>query len=133
MIVCGATLAGSEVVLVWIDANSNALLASAKVKLDDPYSKTDTGYSADIIRRYLAENRTELLAIKTASTSGKYPAGHVSFRLETLLLLVSPCSVTFLSSQTRAAKEKKHPIDYPGALHKYQHDAYATAVISVHD
>lgn len=133
MIVCGAALAGSEVVLVWIDSHSTAFVTGAKVRLDDPYSKTDTGQSADIIRRYLAENRTDLLAIKTASTSGKYPAGHVSFRLETLMLQVSPCDVIFVSPQTKAAKEKKRPIEYPGGLHKYQHDAYATAVISVND
>jgi len=133
MIGCGVSVSSSEAVFVWVDLPSGVLLqqAKAKVQLNDPYMQGDVAQTFDVIRQLLAERKTGMVAVKKSSTSGKFPASHVAFRLEALIALASPVEVRFVSPQAIAAFVKTEQPEIPGALLKYQTDAYVALMAVV--
>ncbi len=130
MIGCGVSISSNEAVFVWMDLTSGVLLqqAKAKVALNDSYAQSDVIQTFDLIRQLIAERKTGLVAVRKSSTSGKFPASHVAFRLETLIALASPVEVRFISPQAIAAFVKKAEPVVPDVVLKYQTDAYLALV-----
>ena len=130
MIGCGVAISGNEAVFVWVDLASGAVLqnAKAKVQLSDPYMQSDITQTTDLIHQLIAERKTDLVAVRKASTSGKFPALHTAFRLETMIAISSPVSVKFISPQAVAAFVKRHATHIPEVVLKYQQDAYLALI-----
>jgi hypothetical protein len=128
MVTCGISIASSEAILVWVDAPSLRLLGGARVSLSDPYDKADLSRTCELVRQLLAEKRTELVVVRKSSTSGKFGASHVAFRLETIISLSTPCELAFVTAQSVAAFIRREEPTVPEELKKYQLDAYLAVV-----
>ncbi|MFC5578315.1 DUF3010 family protein [Lysobacter niabensis] len=128
MIVCGISIASSEAALVWVDTGAKQLVGSAKVSLADPYDRDDLARTGELVRQLLVERKTGLVVVRKSSVSGKFGAGHVAFRLETIIAISAPCNLEFVSSQSVAAFVKREVPDMPESLRKYQHEAFLAAI-----
>lgn len=128
MIVCGISIASSEATLVWVDSGARQIVGGAKVSLSDPYDRDDLGRTGELVRQFLVERKTELVIVRKSSVAGKFGAGHVAFRLETIIAMSAPCGLEFVSSQSVAAFVKREAPDMPENLRKYQHEAFLAAI-----
>lgn len=124
MIICGVSIASSEAVMVWVDASSFGVVGGSKVELLDPYDKKDLNRTAELFRQLIVEKKTGKVVVRKSSTSGKFSAGHVCFRLETLIAMSVPCDVVFISAQGVSAFVKREGPVFPEGLKKYQQEAY---------
>lgn len=128
MIICGISIASAEATLVWVDADSSHLIGGEKVSLADPYDREDLSRTSGLIRQLLVEKKTEIVVVRKSSTSGKFVAGHIAFRLEAIIAMSVPSELIFVSPQSTAAFEKRVVPTLPGNIRKYQRDAYMTAI-----
>jgi hypothetical protein len=128
VIVCGVSVAASEATLLWVDSESLQPIGGAKVELNDGYNRTDVLQTLELLRQLMAERKTEKILIRKSSTSGKFSAGHMSFRIEALLTVAAPCAISFLSAQGVVAHMKRTPHVMPDSLKKYQWDAYNAVI-----
>jgi len=128
MNVCGVTIASNEATLVWIDRDTGNFVSATKVMLDEPYNRDDNLRTMELVRQYLVDRQTQAVVVRKALTSGRYSAGSVAFKLETIIILASPYSITFTSAQALAAFAKKQDIDFSSVPHKYQIEAYVAAL-----
>lgn len=131
MIVCGASISGADAILLWIDSEGLQPIRGQKVHLQDGYDQIDVAKTAELFRQLFAENGTERIVVRKSSTSGQYPAGHMAFRVETLLVLSATCQVSFVSAQAVGAYLKKHVHEMPDGVKKYQQDAYNAVVVGL--
>ena len=131
MNICGVTIASNEATFVWVNPDTGAFIAGAKVSLADPYSRADTQQTMELVRQYFVANKTGIVVTKKASTSGRFRAAPAAFKIETIVALAASGEVIFKSAQTVAAYAKKVKIDPSLVPHKYQQDAYLVALTEV--
>ncbi|HIE4140536.1 TPA: DUF3010 family protein [Stenotrophomonas maltophilia] len=131
MNICGVTIASNEATFVWVNPDTGAFIAGAKVSLADPYSRADTQQTMELVRQYFVANQAGIVVIKKASTSGQFRAAPAAFKIETIIALAASGEVIFKSAQTVTAYAKKVKIDFSLVPHKYQQDAYLVALTEV--
>jgi len=131
MSICGVTIASNEATFVWIDSHTKIFIAGVKISLADPYSRADIQQTMELVRQHLVANKTGVVAIKKASTAGRFPAAPAAFKIETIIALAATCDVAFKSAQTIAAYAKKVKVDSSSVPHKYQQDAHLVALTEV--
>ena len=131
MIICGVEIKGSEAIFALATGQGAALshlpLATRKLALDDDDESANVKDFATRIAAFVRENGISHVAIKKRSKKGEFAGGPTTFKIETVFQLLTDCEVTLLSPQTINAQHKKHAIELPGSLNKYQHEAYKTA------
>jgi len=131
MILCGISISSSEATLVWLDDGSLQLIGAHKVLLTDPYDPEDLARTGELIRQFLVEKKTELVVVRKSSIAGKFGAGHIAFRLETVIAMSVPCDLAFVSPQSVAAFVKRENSVFPCGLKKYQQNAYLVALTKI--
>lgn len=131
MNICGVTIASNEATFVWVNPDTGAFIAGAKVSLADPYSRADTQQTMELVRQYFVANQTGTVVIKKASTSGRFRAAPAAFKIETIVALAASGEVIFKPAQTVTAYAKKAKIDSSLVPHKYQQDAHLVALTEV--
>ncbi|MDN7144110.1 DUF3010 family protein [Pseudomonas sp. JQ170] len=131
MKVCGIEIKGSEALLavVALEAGSPAHLALAtkKIGLEDDELADNVKAFASQARQFVTEHGITHLAIKKRSKKGDFAGGPTTFKIEGILQLLEGCEVALVSPQTVSAQAKKHNIEPPASLNKYQHEAYKSA------
>ncbi|MDD1012278.1 DUF3010 family protein [Pseudomonas rubra] len=131
MKICGIEIKGSEALLAvaTLDGASPVHLALPlkKLGLDDDEQADNVKAFANQARQFVAEHGISLLAIKKRSKKGDFAGGPTTFKIEGVLQLLDNCAVELVSPQTVSAQAKKHNLELPASLNKYQHEAYKTA------
>ncbi|QBF28924.1 DUF3010 family protein [Pseudomonas tructae] len=131
MKICGIEIKGSEALLAvaTLDGASSVHLALPlkKLGLDDDEQADNVKAFANQARQFVAEHGISHLAIKKRSKKGDFAGGPTTFKIEGVLQLLDNCTVELVSPQTVSAQAKKHNLELPASLNKYQHEAYKTA------
>ncbi|MDD2059333.1 DUF3010 family protein [Pseudomonas sp. GD03860] len=131
MKVCGIEIKGSEALLavVVLEAGNpvHMALATKKIALEDNELADNVKTFASHARQFVTEHGITHLAIKKRSKKGDFAGGPTTFKIEGLLQLLEACEVALVSPQTVSAQAKKHNIEPPASMNKYQHEAYKSA------
>ncbi|CAM3257831.1 hypothetical protein BZK31_22965 [Pseudomonas floridensis] len=131
MIICGVEIKGSEAIFALATRQQGGIahlpLATKKIALEDDDESVNVKAFATQIASFVRENGISHVAIKKRSKKGEFAGGPTTFKIETVLQLLSDCDVALISPQTINAQNKKHDFALPGTLNKYQHEAYKTA------
>ncbi|MEG5264365.1 DUF3010 family protein [Pseudomonas sp. JDS28PS106] len=131
MIICGVEIKGSEAIFALASRTASGVahvpLATRKLALADDDEAASVKAFATQIANFLRENGISHIAIKKRSKKGEFAGGPTTFKIETVLQLMTDCDVVLVSPQTINAQNKKHQFDLPGTLNKYQHEAFKTA------
>ncbi|MBV4461584.1 DUF3010 family protein [Pseudomonas sp. COR58] len=131
MNICGIEIKGSEAIIAVASLDGPALshvaLNTKKIVLDDDDEAANVKVFAAQVASFVRENAIDRIAIKKRSKKGEFAGGPTTFKIEGVFQLLDGCEVTLLSPQTVNAQAKKHNVELPGTLNKYQHEAYRTA------
>jgi len=131
MKVCGIEIKGSEALLAVATLDAGNLvhlsLATKKIALEDDELADNVKAFASQARHFIAEHGISHLAIKKRSKKGDFAGGPTTFKIEGVLQLLDNCEVELVSPQTVSTQAKKHNLELPGSLNKYQHEAYKSA------
>ncbi|MFV0926172.1 DUF3010 family protein [Pseudomonas palmensis] len=131
MKICGIEIKGSEVLLAVasLDAGQpvHVGVATKKIGLEDDEDAAQVKAFAAQVRAFVSEHGIGQLAIKKRSKKGDFAGGPTTFKIEGVLQLLDNCTVELVSPQTVSAQAKKHNLELPGTLNKYQHEAYKSA------
>ncbi|KJK14137.1 DUF3010 family protein [Pseudomonas sp. NPDC087612] len=131
MKICGIEIKGSEALLAvaTLDGASpvHLALATKKIALEDDELADSVKAFARQARAFIAEQGISHLAIKKRSKKGDFAGGPTTFKIEGVLQLLDNCEVELVSPQTISAQAKKHDLELPASLNKYQHEAYKSA------
>ncbi|RRV04854.1 DUF3010 family protein [Pseudomonas sp. v388] len=131
MIICGVEIKGSEAIFALATRTGSGMshlpLATRKLALADDDEAANVKAFAAQIASFLRENGISHIAIKKRSKKGEFAGGPTTFKIETVLQLITDCDVVLISPQTINAQNKKHQFALPDTLNKYQHEAFKTA------
>lgn len=131
MKICGIDIKASEAIFALASIEGGALahlpLPLKKLALEDDEDAAQVKAFARQAAALIAENGITHLAIKKRSKKGEFAGGPVTFKIEGVLQLLDNCAVELVSPQSINAQAKKHDLDLPASLNKYQHDAYKAA------
>ncbi|MEN5245073.1 DUF3010 family protein [Pseudomonas atacamensis] len=131
MNICGIEIKGSEAIIAVAALDGSTLshvpLATKKIALDDDDEAANVRRFAAQVASFVRENSVDRIAIKKRSKKGEFAGGPTTFKIEGVFQLLDGCEVTLLSPQTINAQAKKHNVELPGTLNKYQHEAYKAA------
>lgn len=131
MKICGIEIKGSEALLAVATLDGanpvHVALATKKIGLEDDELADNVKAFASQARQFVAEHGISHLAIKKRSKKGDFAGGPTTFKIEGILQMLDNCTVELVSPQTVSAQAKKHEIELPASLNKYQHEAYKSA------
>lgn len=131
MSICGIEIKGSEAIFAIATLQDGAphhqANACKKIALDDDDEAAHVKAFATQVAAFVRDNGITRIAIKKRSKKGEFAGGPTTFKIEGVFQLLDGCEVTLLSPQTINAQVKKHNLDLPATLNKYQHEAYKTA------
>ena len=131
MNICGIEIKGSEAIIAVAALDGSTLshipLATKKIALEDDDEAANVKRFAAQVASFVRENSIDRIAIKKRSKKGEFAGGPTTFKIEGVFQLLDGCEVTLLSPQTINAQAKKHNLELPGTLNKYQHEAYKAA------
>jgi len=132
MTICGIEMSASEVRLVLLQGEKeNFTLINTetrKIKLADDADQEEVKAFRDSIFAYFHANQVSQIVIKKRGKKGDFSGGPVGFKLEGIIQLYEECPVTLVAPQTISAVQKKHDIEKPQGLMKYQYTAFETAL-----
>jgi len=128
---CGIEIKGSEAIIAVASLDNQALahvaLATKKIALEDDDDAANVKAFASQVKAFVQANGIERIAIKKRSKKGEFAGGPTTFKIEGVFQLLDGVEVTLLSPQTISAQNKKHNVELPASLNKYQHEAYKAA------
>ena len=131
MKLCGIEIKGSEAIIAVASLDgstlSHAALATKKIALEDDEDAASVKLFAAQVASFVRENSIDRIAIKKRSKKGDFAGGPTTFKIEGVLQLLDNCAVELVSPQTVSAQAKKHDLELPASLNKYQHEAYKSA------
>ncbi|MBV4473130.1 DUF3010 family protein [Pseudomonas botevensis] len=131
MNICGIEIKGSEAIIAVASLDgaslSHVALNTKKIALDDDDETANVKLFAAQVASFVRENSIDRIAIKKRSKKGEFAGGPTTFKIEGVFQLLDGCEVTLVSPQTINAQIKKHNVELPGTLNKYQHEAYKAA------
>lgn len=137
-VVCGIEIQGNKANVVLLKGNKReySIIQSEfkKIELDDEKNQSQIKSFQQVMENFLKQNEVKKMFIKRPSTSGKYLAGPVAFKIETILQL-SSLPVVLLHATQIASIMKKHNIseDKYDEIRKYQLAALETAFCGLED
>jgi hypothetical protein len=99
------------------------------MRVADDENAADVQSFYDAFRNFLRDNHIEQIAIKKRAKRGQMAGGAVTFKLEGLIQLNGTVPVNFISGQAIAAYQKRHALNIPADLNRYQEQAYLAANI----
>ncbi len=129
-------MSASEASVVLVDVADGSQLkvvetSSRKIDLENDESQEHVKAFRDTFQTFLRGNSVDVAVIRKRRSSGTHAASGISFKLEGLIQMNDVCEVQFIAPQTVSSVLKKHPIEIPAGLKKYQHDAFRTAAVFV--
>ncbi|ARB28117.1 DUF3010 family protein [Pseudomonas tolaasii] len=131
MTICGIEIKGSEAIIAVASLNNGALahvaLATRKIALENDDEAANVKAFAAQVKAFVQANAITRIAIKKRSKKGEFAGGPTTFKIEGVFQLLEGVEVTLLSPQTINAQNKKHNLELPATLNKYQHEAYKAA------
>lgn len=131
MRICGIELKGSSAIVAIIDDAPTTIkiipCKSSKILLHDPYSSEEIRSLQNLFVVLFQDHEIENICIKKRAEKGDFKGSSISFKIETIIQTIDFCTITFISPNTIAALKKRHSIDIPTSLHKYQQEAFLTA------
>lgn len=131
MIVCGIEMAGSEARIVLLNGNKSDFhhidVEPRKLKIVNDENVDEVRAFRDSLYTIFRDNKVEIVAIKKRGKKGDYAGGPIGFKLEGIAQLYEGCPVVLAAPATISATIKRHPVDIPDTLKKYQHPAFQTA------
>jgi hypothetical protein len=131
MRICGVDISGGDAVVALVDVAAGSITPvgsdTKRISLKDDEAQDSLRLFADTFGAFLRNNNVELVAIKKRNKKGQFAGGSVTFKIEGIIQLTAPCAVRLVSSQTVSAAQRKHAIESPPEMNKYQHDAFLTA------
>ena len=137
MIVCGIEMAASEARLVLLDGNKSNFhhidVEARKLKIADDENADEVRTFRDTLYAFLRKNKVEIIAIKKRSKKGEYAGGPIGFKLEAIVQLYEECPIALLAPTTISLTIRKHGVDNPATLKKYQYSAFQTAFSALPD
>jgi hypothetical protein len=128
---CGIELKGTEAIFVVVELTDTAThtdVAIKKIPLGNTENCADIRSFKEAVETFFMDNSVEKVFIKKRATKGKFAGGSDTFKMEGMIQLIKEVEVNLLPSQTVSAYGKKHEVDYPNTLNKYQHESFLTAV-----
>ncbi len=132
---CGIEIKGSEAIIAVASLDNQALahvaLATKKIALEDDDDAANVKAFASQVKAFVQANGIERIAIKKRSKKGEFAGGPTTFKIEGVFQLLDGVEVTLLSPQTISAQNKKHNVELPASLNKYQHEAYKAACLAL--
>lgn len=135
MRICGIELKGSEARLAVVETTEDGIahisIATRKIPLGDADSCIQVKSFKETFESFCLDNSIEKVVIKKRGKKGEYAGGPDTFKMEGIIQVSNVPEVVLISPQTIAAVQKKHNIDIPEDLNKYQHTAFLTGFAGV--
>ncbi|MBJ7589495.1 DUF3010 family protein [Aeromonas veronii] len=131
--ICGIELKSSEAIIAIVNSDDGQVgyvdTDPKRIQIADDENVADVQSFFDAFRNFLRDNHIEQLVIKKRAKRGQMAGGAVTFKLEGLIQLNGTVPIDFISGQTIAAYQKRHGLEIPAALNRYQEQAYLAAII----
>ena len=131
MRICGIELKGSEAVIVILEGDKTSWsivdCPAKKLKLEDDENATHIRSFATAFESIVKEHGIDTIAIKKRGKKGNFMGGPVSFKIEGIIQLISPCEVSLVSPVSISNYAKKNPASEPTGLYNYQLTAFDVA------
>lgn len=131
--ICGIELKGHEAILTVIEKqtdNSYSIKNTdvKKIELSDSENRDSVKEFKAKVNDFISKNDIELVCIKKRSKKGEYAGGPDTFKMEAIIQDSDATHVKLVSPQAISSHQKKHNIETPDTINKYQHNAYLTAL-----
>lgn len=129
--VCGISFDSRDAIIAivdFLDDNSFQFVESKtkRIELGDHEDATYLKSFCRVVTALVKDNNVNRIAIRKCIYSGKYQSGAPSLKMEAVLQLAE-VSTTLLASKSIAAICDKHGCEIPGAVKKYQTEAFRAA------
>lgn len=137
-IVCGVDISGNvaNIVLLKGKKTEYSIVQSEfkKIKLEDEKNQSHVKSFHQVMENFLKQNQVIKMSVKRPSTSGKFQAGPVAFKIETILQL-SAVPIELLHATKISSLIKKSIIsdETYEEIHKYQRAAFEAAFSGLED
>lgn len=132
-VICGIELKSSEAIIAIVDSEDGQVgyvdTDPKRMQIADDENVADVQSFFDTFRNFLRDNHIEQIVIKKRAKRGQMAGGAVTFKLEGLIQLNGTVPIDFISGQAIAAYQKRHALDVPAGLNRYQEQAYLAASI----
>lgn len=132
-VICGIELKSSEAIFAIVDSDDGRGgyidTDPKRMHVADDENAADVQSFFDAFRNFLRDNHIDQIVIKKRAKRGQMAGGAVTFKLEGLIQLNGTVPVNFISGQAIAAYQKRHALNVPAALNRYQEQAYLAASI----
>ena len=132
MKICGVELKSNNIIISIVDILDDEInyidIKTKKLILKDDENRETLLAFSNEINKFLKENSIEKINIKKRAKKGNFAGGVVTFKIEALIQLNNICEVNLVSSQALAKFQKKHEIEFPSTLTKYQEQSYLSAL-----
>lgn len=132
-VICGIELKSSEAIIAIVGSEDGQVgyvdTDPKRIQIADDENVVDVQSFFDAFRNFLRDNHIEQIVIKKRAKRGQMAGGAVTFKLEGLIQLNGTVPVDFISGQAIAAYQKRHALDVPVGLNRYQEQAYLAASI----
>lgn len=132
-VICGIELKSSEAIIAIVNSDDGQVryvdTDPKRMQIADDENVADVQSFFDTFRNFLRDNHIAQIVIKKRAKRGQMAGGAVTFKLEGLIQLNGTVPIDFISGQTIAAYQKRHALEIPAALNRYQEQAYLAAII----
>ena len=132
-LICGIELKSSEAIFAIVDSAGGQVgyvdSDPKRMQVADDENAADVQSFYGAFLNFLRNNHIEQIVIKKRAKRGQMAGGAVTFKLEGLIQLNGTVPVSFISGQAISAYQKRHALNIPAALNRYQEQAYLAASI----
>lgn len=133
MRICGIELKANNTIFTIIDTTNSTThymdIKEKKFSLENDEDSEDLLNYISFIKNIIKKYDIDTIAIKKRAKKGTFAGGAVTFKMEGLIQLNGLCKVELISPQAISKFEKKHKIEFPSNLNKYQEQSYLTALV----
>lgn len=132
MNICGIELKSNYIIfcVVTIDGTSieyNDTKIKKMILEEDELQKSIFKFKENL-EIFLSDNQIDTIIIKKRAKKGNFAGGVITFKIESILQLNENIAVEFISPQAITKFLKNNSIEFPEKLHKYQEQAYLSAL-----
>lgn len=135
MRICGIELKGSEAILALVEKTEHGVnhvsIATKKIPLVNGECCVQVKSFQETFESFCRDNLVEKVIIKKRGKKGEYAGGADTFKMEGIIQVSDAPNVILISPQSISAMQKKHDIEIPEELNKYQHTAYLASVAGI--
>lgn len=131
MRVAGIEIKAREVRIVVLDGTKGQYThidcEPRKLVLDNDHDAAMVRSFFNTMQAFVAEQHVSAVGVKARGTKGDHAGGPIGFKIEGLLQLLDGCEVSMVWPASIAATKRKHVLQMPPNLNKYQHSAFELA------